>query len=914
MNIFVILVFLMFRCRSVESFEKLSIELSIDEEQPNGTTLLDLRDHFPQLFLSNEWKRRFVPSCSHFYFHDNDDNDNFWTILTKRFDREEICPSYRDDCQLKCQLLIERREKILLIDLKINLLDIDDHRAQFRQRKYFFQLNEDLPLGYRLQLEQSEDQDSADRQKKSYSIKTLPLREGGGGGEEDLFPFELHFNRDEHLLELILRKSLPRKTKKYLLELFVEKNDAEIEDRCSIEIEIRSVLTDLHRTLVPEFDQIQIQFFVNQLDPMNLLLGQIPLKHQQQQHSTLFSRLISSSSSSSSSSPSIDDLFFFNQTTGELFLRSSSSSSVRKEDLQSFYEFNIEIFDSNYLSSRILVQLFFNLTQSSSSSSTNKEEEEEEAEQGSSSLQLFIPKRFEQTSNHISIEENHPVPVLLSQLILSSPSSSILTINSSINEQFTSDHFLLKQVDSHSYEFILQRSFDFESITNLSVEFLFSSSKETNKNQQQRLLLFISIVNLNDCSPQLTQEHFRFHLEENNPFPLHFFTFQSLDLDQPPTNTITYRLRFPPSLSEDDDRQSFQVNATTGEFFLLRSFDRETRTNHSFDICVNDQLFDSCSSILLLIDDQNDNQCHFSHSALHLFLEHSHHPSILRLPHVQAFDPDLNENASLSYSLQPTIPFLHFNSTSTLLSPPSSSSSFAQNYSTILRSCDQPLLTSQSRCCSMHLFVHFFPPHPHLSYPISALSSTDEQLFIFTFVNQSISPSLHITPGEEGEEEDDLMIIGGSLNSSLTLHSLAAHRFSLHLLSSNARQFPLNGTLLLSRPSQPTNIVHVNLLIYEPHLHSQQFFKSVYSSSSSAFYYLLTSISSLLLLLLLFSSLSLIFCFYQHQRHRHSLLNTPSSTTTLSTKSINHQQKKSIDTYYSFGDDHLAPTSLVTHI
>ena len=936
MQIFFLLLtlLLIFRCRSVESFEELTIELSIAEEEENGTILLDLKDRFPQFFSpedeekekekeKKDWQRRFVPACSSFYLQT--DVQSFGKIFVDRLDREELCPSSRD-CLLKCHLWIQWKE-MFLIHLEVQLLDIDDHRGRFAHRSYFFQLNEDLPLAYRLQLEQSEDKDWNDQEKKSYSLNNLL-------SPEDLFfPFELHFNRHEHLLELILLQHFDvHRMNKYRLELIV-KQENEIEDQCLLEIDILPV--DSLQRSIPHFDQLNLHFLVNQLNETTLsLLAQLQPpndKRKQSSDDSLSSRFIPSSSSSSfSSSTSLDDLFFFNSSTGELFLRPRHSH----EDLQPFYQFNIELFDSNSLSARILVQIEFNFTQPTSTLHSNDQDDDNEQ----SSIQIFIPQSLERITSSsplIFIEENHSVPVILCQLVLPSPSSPSLNVTIQSSLINTHAYFQLKQVDSQSFEFILHQSFDFEQIQNLSIQFLFSSfdliNDETKKKKKKKkkhlsLSLDIEIGNVNDCPPQLTEKDFRFHLEENNPCPMHFFTFPSFDPDLQPLTLLTYRLHFPSSLPTDEQK-SFEINSTTGQLFLLQSFDRERRENYSFDVCLSDQIFETCSSILLLIDDQNDNQCHFPHSILHLSLQQPQFnlPLHLRLPSLRATDDDLRENATLSYSFHPSLSFLHFNSTSTLLqiSSSSSSSSPTQNSSTILRACDQPFDTSQSRCCSMELILHSHPSSSSYLLHSTIDQQQEQHLLVFTYSNRTISPTLRIPP-----DQSHLQIIGGSLNSSLTLHTLSSHQFSLHLSSSSSfnstTHFPLMGTLLLlSLSSHPSSPITLHILIDQAPL-PPQFFKSIPTSS---FYYLLSSLASLLLLLLLLLAvISLIFCFHQHKRQRrqgHSLITTPSSTTTLSTKSIHqhqhqHQQQRTkiTDTYYSFGDDdnHLPPNSRITNI
>jgi len=68
----------------------------------------------------------------------------------------------------------------------------------------------------------------------------------------------------------------------------------------------------------------------------------------------------------------------------------------------------------------------------------------------------------------------------------------------------------------------------------------------------------------------------------------------------------------------DEDENIFSINSTNGEFWILKSFDREIKSNYSLLICVFDQLYRSCSNLNLEIVDENDNICKFNSTLIKL--------------------------------------------------------------------------------------------------------------------------------------------------------------------------------------------------------------------------------------------------------------------------------------------------------
>ncbi|CAF3250398.1 unnamed protein product, partial [Rotaria sp. Silwood2] len=186
---------------------------------------------------------------------------------------------------------------------------------------------------------------------------------------------------------------------------------------------------------------------------------------------------------------------------------------------------------------------------------------------------------------------------------------------------------------------------------------------------------------------------------------------------------------------------------------------------------------------------------------------------------------------------------------------------------------------------------------PYLIYP-----SSINDIFIIDYTNKTM-PRLKAFDNDIDLKNRFISysIIGGSLNSSITIDYLSGQ---LYLLSTS--KLPLYGTLIISLSSQ-TNI-QLTIFIHDNQTDPQKFLISIqqYSFSSQLFYFI--SFISITIIIFFLITIFLSFYFFeqkQKQKQKHDddpLMNTP-STTTLSARSIlTTTNKKIYDTYYSFGD------------
>jgi hypothetical protein len=338
------------------------------------------------------------------------------------------------------------------------------------------------------------------------------------------------------------------------------------------------------------------------------------------------------------------------------------------------------------------------------------------------------------------------------------------------------------------------------------------------------------------------------------------------------------------------DENTFLINSTTGEFWILKSFDRELKSNYSLLICAFDGIYRECSSILIDILDENDNICQFNSSSITITINENL-PSNTFLVQIQAFDPDYLQNGTLEYKFSSKTSYLRINPQNGIIETTSNSFDyeFIQSYSILIISCDN-IYSSPSLCCYLQLNINLIDLNDNFPYLISP---SINDLFIINYTNK-LMPRLKAFDNDIDLKNRLIYfkIIGGTLNSSITIDYQTGQ---LNLLSTY--KLPLYGTLSISISSQ-TNI-QLTILIHDNQTDPQVFLRSIQQSSSS--FYLISSISIGILCFLLTTIYLLLHFFKQKFQHDDDpLMNTP-STTTLSARSIS-TNKKIYETYYSFGD------------
>jgi len=849
MNI-LLLIFLNFLIQ-IKCFEEINLEVGFKEEQENGSLVIDLSESIDLLKQSKtNFEIKILNSCSNIYL-------NQFKVLSNKIDREEIC-SNNENCFLNCKILIQKGNEMKLIRLKINIEDINDHSPKFNKKNYFYLIeNQHFQ---RIQLEQAQDKDLT----FANSISNYFLN-FSSQIEKETFPFELNFDENQHVLQLILIR--PIQQQNFHFQLFAQDRQNRT-DFCFIQIQIQ---TNLHLSSPPKFKSNLYQFFITNLDEkQQQFIGQVQLEHQNNSNEQFYFRLIP-----------FQQFFQINQTNGQIYL--TNSNQILQ---QNFYQFSVEVFYSNFISSLTTVQIFIN----NSNSNQNQNQQ---------FIQILIPKRFQKSSNQISIQENSSVPLTILQIFLSSSSSSSsnLQLKSTIS---TDVFFQLKQFDEQSFELILQQPFDFEQIQEKNF-FL----NLTNDSIKKSIEIFIE--NINDNPPQFNQTYFHFEIKENNQFPLLLSTFDSFDRDLNLTS-ISYRIQI-----DDFDPHFFSIDSTNGQLFVQTSFDRESKQNYSFSVCVSDQLFESCSNVFVEILDENDNVCSFNSTIFRIEIDENL-PSFTNLIQIKAQDPDSNENGRLQYSFTTQTEYLRMNSSNGLIQTTSLAFDYElfHSISIEISACDN-FNSQPSFCCSTQLVILVQDLNdnlPFLSYP-----SDLDQIFLINLTNQSM-PQLKAQDRDSFPQHRQIffqILPHGSLSSHLSIDS---HSGQLHLLSPSSTSLPLFGTLPISISSQ-VNLT-LTILIFDHRTDPQPFLLTIQQQSSSSSFYSSFFFSLLLLLFFgFFIFISLIFIVYLYKcRSRvchieDPLMNTP-STTTLSTKSISNSNStkypnKLHQTYYSFGDNFLSP-------
>lgn len=323
----------------------------------------------------------------------------------------------------------------------------------------------------------------------------------------------------------------------------------------------------------------------------------------------------------------------------------------------------------------------------------------------------------------------------------------------------------------------------------------------------------------------------------------------------------------------------------------MESLDREKQSFYRMAICASDSIHRTCSSLLLLVRDQNDNVCSFDRSSLSLDIDENLPPNSF-LTRIIASDPDQGENGTLTFRLSPPSSHLHLDSQRATIVTTTNPFDREQIdlFSTTIIACDQPK-SSAPLCCrlDLHLTIRdrddnrpvlLFPPPNQLT-----IVSLDRQTMPrLQAIDRDIDPNNRIIV---------FAIIGGSLQSSISVDRLSGQLTLLH-----SAQLPLFGSLHVSLSSQP--LVKLSLLIHDNRTDPEIFLRSI-NSSSSRFFFITLAVCVGISLFAISIMIGLCCC---HRRQRlqqqrpddDPLMNTP-STTTISTN------RKIYDTYYSFNDN-----------
>ncbi|XP_076446801.1 cadherin-23-like [Babylonia areolata] len=187
--------------------------------------------------------------------------------------------------------------------------------------------------------------------------------------------------------------------------------------------------------------------------------------------------------------------------------------------------------------------------------------------------------------------------------------------------------------------------FNYENHTNADFEVIATGIGRGN--YQTNTTVHLSIININDVTPNFTAPHYAVSVPENLNVSDNITTVQAIDSDSPPYNTVTY------SLQGGDDM--FTIDNVTGVVSVAKAqLDYETRQEYRMTVEATDNGGLRASvPLTITLTDLNDNPPQFARLEYQAFVDENRF-DFDRPINITATDSDTGLNGEIRYTISPT--------------------------------------------------------------------------------------------------------------------------------------------------------------------------------------------------------------------------------------------------------------------
>uniref|UniRef100_A0A8D3C398 Protocadherin 2 alpha b 9 n=1 Tax=Scophthalmus maximus TaxID=52904 RepID=A0A8D3C398_SCOMX len=581
------------------------IRYSVPEEVKDGTVVGSVAKDLG-LDMASLVDRRFrvVSGSKDAIFEVNQDNGALY--VNNHIDREELCQG-SGACLMELKILVENPLEIHYVVVEIT--DVNDHSPTFPEREQTFEIAEHTLPGRRFQLHTARDPDAGINSIRTYTLTS-----------NEHFEVNIRQSDATKIPFLVLKKSLDREQKSThtLLVTAVDGGKPPRSGTLNVSIIVLDI-NDNRPVFSQEMYEILIQenvslgtsvFRMNATDPDEDNNGEVEYSLGK----TLWRKVY--------------DIFDLDKLTGEIRIKGEVDYEEKDE-----YELVVEASDKGTPpltgECRVIMKI--------------KDVNDN-------------PPEIEVTSLSDTVSEDSKPGTVISLISLIDKDSGV---NGKMISSITSDvPFELKpSFKENIYSVVTKGFLDREKVSYYDIIIKGTDCGEPPLSTFKTLSIQISDVN--DNSPQFSQNPLQFYLSENNVAGKSIISVRATDRDLNDNAAISYHISR--EGSQTDILSFLNVNPDNGHITALKSFDFETLKTFHFHVVASDSGTPSLSSnvtVNVFILDQNDN----APVILYPVSSNGSAEGVEEIPRnvnaghlvtkVRAYDADIGYNGWLLFSLQ----------------------------------------------------------------------------------------------------------------------------------------------------------------------------------------------------------------------------------------------------------------------
>ncbi|XP_066919784.1 LOW QUALITY PROTEIN: fat-like cadherin-related tumor suppressor homolog [Clytia hemisphaerica] len=247
------------------------------------------------------------------------------------------------------------------------------------------------------------------------------------------------------------------------------------------------------------------------------------------------------------------------------------------------------------------------------------------------------------------VEENKPSMLLVTfevEAFMFAPKDTQANISIQIITGDVNGDFYFSMPTNTTINMYTSRPLDYENIEFYTLTLRATNLEEPGVSGKPGPYLYdfqvnVTVLNINDNEPIFAENPFIMNIPEDQPVGS---TVAIITATDPDGDSMNYTMYSNISLPY------FNINATSGEVYIISELDRESIVNHSLFIVAHDGIHKAVTELLLVVTDVNDNYPQFVDSSFVLSLaEMTYAPSVILK--AIATDPDLGNNSTLTYTI-----------------------------------------------------------------------------------------------------------------------------------------------------------------------------------------------------------------------------------------------------------------------